>query len=151
MLTDLPRDAITEQAKLTSVECHMKDERAVWAGFKRHLPPKMMRRRIEDASGNLGTWDTFLSMGGKSNWLELKHEGPMAKPQLRPGQAAFGRDLFDAGLRSGYLVGSTDGSVRLIGQLTMGGDWREHLIFKREAMDADTVRTVLDYLGLGGQ
>lgn len=126
----------------------MRREADVWQAFKRHLPPRMMVRRIEDASGNLGTPDTWLAMGGRSTWLELKHAGPNAKPKLRPGQAAFMRELFDAGLPSGYLVGSPDGSVRLIGQLMSGVDWREHLIFRRDAMDAETVSLVLQHLGI---
>lgn len=128
----------------------MKNEAAVWAKLRRHLPARMMRRRIEDASGNLGTWDLYLAMGGHSNWTELKCEGPNAKPSLRAGQAAFGRNLFDAGFTSGYIVGSPDGSVRLIGMLTTGDDWRDHLIWRRPAMDKETVDMALQYLGFGG-
>jgi hypothetical protein len=128
----------------------MKNEAAVWAAFRSHLPSSIMRRRIEDASGNLGTWDLFLAAGGRANWLELKCDGPNAKPKLRPGQASFGRNLFDAGLTSGYLVGSPNGTVRLIGQLTVGEDWRDHLIWTRTAMDRETVLMTLSYLELSG-
>lgn len=128
----------------------MRNEAAVWAKFKQHLPARMMRRRIEDASGNKGTWDLFLAMGGHANWLELKCEGPNAKPALREGQPAFGRNLFDAGLTSGYLVGSPNGTVRLIGQLTTGADWRDHLIWRRDKMDKETVAMTLIYLGFNG-
>lgn len=125
----------------------MRLEKDVWAAFRKHLPSGMMIRRIEDRSGNLGTYDTFLAYMGHATWLELKHAGPNAKPKLRPGQRAFGRNLFDAGLQSGYLTGSRDGTVRLIGQLTSEHDWRDHLIFRRDAMDKETVDMVLQHLG----
>jgi hypothetical protein len=126
----------------------MKREKDVWDRFKQHLPP-MFSRRIEDASGNLGTYDTFLARNGRSAWLELKFAGPNAKPDLRPGQAAFGLALSNEKIPCGYLIGHGDGSIRVIGPRLMDpADWRDHLEFRRDVLDAEAVQAVLRYLML---
>jgi hypothetical protein len=38
------------------------NEAAFWARLRRHWPSKVVVRRIEDASGNRGTFDTFLAV-----------------------------------------------------------------------------------------
>lgn len=123
-------------------------ESEFWLRVKASLPREWMARRIEDNSGNLGTYDTFLAAKGHpSMWLELKVEGPDAKPDLRKGQPAFGRMLFDAGVPCGYLVGSPNGLVRLIGPLTTGDDWRDHLMGSWTKLD---MRKVLSRLLTAG-
>lgn len=110
-------------------------ESEFWAKCRKTIPKAMMARRIEDRSGNLGTFDTFLAMGGVSGWLELKVAGPNAKPNIRPGQPAFARECFDAGVPAAYLVGSDSGRVRLLHPLTREHDWREHLIMDWDYLD----------------
>lgn len=120
-------------------------ESEFWQRVRRQLPKDMFHRRIEDASGNAGTWDTFFARNGRSAWIELKVAGPNAKLNLRPGQAPFGKALFDAGIPAAYLVGSTGGTVRMIGPCTDGVDWRDHLIERWDRLD---VAEVLRLLGI---
>jgi hypothetical protein len=123
-------------------------ESDVWRSLKGYIPAEIFVRRIEDASGNLGTHDTYLASRGKSAWLELKFAGPNAAPRMRKGQYSFGAKLLSARVMSGYLVGSPDGSIRLLDQMTLGRDWRDHLIFRKDVMDAAAVRAVFEHLGL---
>lgn len=118
-------------------------EAEFWAKVRANFPPGWMKRRIEDASGNLGTFDLFFGRRDLCGWLELKVAGPNARPKLRPGQPSFGADCFDAGIPAGYLVGSPDGQVRLIGPLTRGHDWREHLIMRWPTLDMQQVLLML--------
>lgn len=118
-------------------------EAEFWDKVRRGIPGGWMVRRIEDSSGNLGTFDTFLGRRRLSGWLELKVAGPNAKPDLRPGQPAFGRQCVDAQIPAAYLVGSPQGSVRLIGPLTTGPDWRDHLIARWDSLDVPAVLSAL--------
>lgn len=120
-------------------------EADVWGAFRKHLPPGTMVRRIEDASGNLGTWDTFLARGGRCAWLEFKLAGPRAKPTLRRGQRAFGLELVDAGVPAAYVVGSPNGSIRVLDPRTDGADW---VLCQIATYDDLNVWTVKDMLGL---
>lgn len=118
-----------------------------WGKVRPKIPRPWIARRIEDSSGNLGTYDTFMACKGfPSLWLELKVANPKAKPKLRAGQPAFGRMLFDAGVPCAYLVGSDNGYVRLIGPLTTGADWRDHLMGEWDSLD---MRKVLSRLLTG--
>lgn len=128
---------------------NMKNEAAVWARLKKHKPADVWARRVEDASGNLGTADVFLARAGRAAWIELKHEGPNAKPSLRPGQAAFMVEARKAGLGCGYLIGHRDGSGRLIaGDMMDEKQWREHLVARFDSLDEDAIGFVLNYVGL---
>jgi hypothetical protein len=119
-------------------------EAEFWAQIRRGMPTGWFVRRIEDASGNLGTYDTFLAHRGWGQaWMELKVAGPNAKPDLRKGQPAFGQGLDAAGVPCAYLVGSPNGRVRMIGPHTTGDDWREHLIAEWPALDVPAVLTAL--------
>lgn len=118
-----------------------------WRAIRKGLPARTFARRIEDNSGNLGTFDTFIGRRGRAGWLELKVAGPNAKPSLRPGQPSFGAQCFDAGVPAAYLVGSPNGRVRLIGPLTVGDDWRDHLVM---SWDSLCVPEVLGLLLEGG-
>lgn len=100
----------------------------------RHLVTKEadgpnLYRRIEDASGNLGTHDVHIIHKGMAMWVELKDtETPGAAPQMRQGQTAYARAVRKAGGRSWFLVSdhrSTD--VRLLHGDCRGPDWRDHL------------------------
>lgn len=122
-------------------------EAEFWRALRRHMPPGLLIRRIEDASGNLGTWDTFLACHGRAAWLELKVAGPAEKPRTRPGQAAFGAALFDAGIPALYLVGSATGTMRAIGPLMTTDTWREHLV-DTLPIDGQGAAKVLELLGL---
>ena len=126
----------------------MKNEADVWKRLRDRLPADVMSRRIEDASGNLGTHDTFLARDGKAAWLELKYAGRQAKPQLRKGQRVFALKLLDAGIITAYLVGHPDSSVRLIGPMTDGEDWRDHVINSWDQLGDDAVNATLGFLGL---
>jgi len=108
--------------------------------------PDAIYRRIEDASGNLGTFDTFMhartsfpNWPGTASWVELKVAGPNAKPAMRPGQTAFGHDLIMAGCPAYVLVGHADGSVRVLRGDTNGEDWFECLIGRYPALDDDVL------------
>lgn len=119
-------------------------EALFWGLIRHRMPPGWFVRRIEDASGNLGTYDTFLAHRGWGQaWLELKVAGPNAKPDLRRGQPAFGAGLHAAGVPCGYLVGSPSGKVRLIGPLTTGDDWRDHLVAEWREIDVPSILTHL--------
>lgn len=122
-------------------------EREVWAALRKAMPLDALARRIEDASGNLGTWDTFVAWNGHAGWIELKHAGPKAKLDLRPGQLAFGRDLFDHAVPGAYLAGARDGSFRMIGRLTDGDDWARHMIGRWTRIDPETVAEALKKAG----
>jgi hypothetical protein len=119
-------------------------ESAFWASVRKQLPRDLFVRRIEDASGNKGTWDTYMARSGRSGWIELKVAGPNAKLELRPGQQPFGQGLFDAGIPAAYLVGSDNGTVRLIGPCTDGKDWRDHVIARWGMLDMTAVLITLD-------
>lgn len=109
-------------------------EERLWDIIRSCLPRGVIGRRIEDASGNLGTPDVFVAWGGMARsrspcgWIELKVAGPNAKPILRPGQQATMTAFHHHGVPCAYLVGSDRGPVRMVGPLTDGDDWREHLI-----------------------
>lgn len=118
-------------------------ESEFWARCRKSMPAGMMARRIEDRSGNLGTYDLFLAMDGRAAWLELKVAGPNAQPAIRSGQPAFGRECFDAGVPSGYLVGSSCGHVRLLSPLARKDTWRDHLVASWDEID---MRAVWDAL-----
>lgn len=99
-------------------------------------------RRIEDASGNLGTYDGFCALKGWPAWVECKLAGPRAKPALRPGQMAFAHDAWAAGVPAWILIGHPDGSCRLIDGRTDGDDWREHLVLRCSRLDAELIRAI---------
>lgn len=119
----------------------MRRENEVWHRFKECLPPLVMAIRIEDASGTLGTWDAWVGAEGRGAWFEFKHTQTVSrKPRLRPGQHGFGMRLHVAKVPGCYIVGSSDGKVRLINGLTLGEDWRDHVIevwdgFTKENVD----------------
>jgi hypothetical protein len=111
--------------------------------------PGSMYRRIEDASGNLGTFDVFMAAKAdwperpaQAAWVELKVAGPNAQPIMRMGQPAFGHDLLVAGVPAYVLVGHPDGSVRLLRGDTKGEDWLESLIGRYQTLD-DTLLSML--------
>jgi hypothetical protein len=115
-----------------------------WGRIRKKLPRRVFARRIEDNSGNLGTFDTFVGLNGRSAWMELKVAGPNAKPDLRPGQPSFAAQCFDAGIPAAYVIGSSDGSVRMVGPHTIGSDWRDHLICRWSALDVPAlIRTLM--------
>ena len=127
----------------------MKRESEVWAKLKAALPAEVMAKRIEDASGDLGTWDTWLGCRGWGMWIELKHtETVNRKPKQRPGQYAFGARLSEAKVSGCYIVGSSDGKVRIINQLWYGDDWKEYLIETWDEMSEANVRGLLERFGL---
>lgn len=103
------------------------------------LPLDVFARRIEDSSGNLGTFDVFLARDGRAAWLELKVAGPNEKPNIRAGQPAFAEQCVRAKIPCGYLVGSPKGQVRLLGPRTTGADWREHLVARWVGMDTEAL------------
>ncbi len=107
----------------------MKNEAAVWNAFRMHIPKGMMVRRIEDQSGNLGTWDVWIGSMGGGVWLEFKHtETVKRKPKQRKGQYAFGCDLTKAGVAGAYVVGSSDNEVRIMGRMMIDDQWQGHLL-----------------------
>jgi hypothetical protein len=115
-------------------------EAKFWGAIRKQIPSDWFVRRIEDASGNLGTFDTYLAHATYGQgWLELKVGGPNEKPDLRKGQPAFAHGLVQAGVPCGYLVGSMNGEVRLIGPMTIGEDWRHHLIRRWPRLDVPAV------------
>ena len=92
-------------------------------------------RRIEDASGNLGTPDVFAIIDQQPVWIELKvTDTAGAKPQMRRGQAAFGEAVRQAGGRSLVAIGTkgTD-HVRIVRGWTQGDDWRSLMIYEGSA------------------
>lgn len=101
-------------------------------------------RRIEDASGNLGTHDSFIAVDGRAIWCELKVAGPNAKPDIRPGQSAFGVMMMRAGISSCFMVGHPDGSLRLISVFCEGDDWRDHLICRFDALTEEVIWRMLE-------
>jgi hypothetical protein len=114
-------------------------EAEFWSKIRKRMPRGVFARRIEDSSGNLGTFDTFVACDGRSAWMELKAAGPNAKPDLRPGQASFAAQCFDAGIPAAYLVGSPNGVVRMIGPGTTGDDWRQHLVARWDHLDVPAI------------
>jgi hypothetical protein len=97
-------------------------------------------RRIEDASGNLGTFDAWIVIRGHVAVTELKVAGPNAKPDMRRGQPAFGSDWTRAGGRAWVLVGHPDGSLRLLRGDTLGEDWRDCLVRRDDRLTPDLIR-----------
>lgn len=119
-------------------------EADLWERVRKRLPDDVFARRIEDASGNLGTFDTFLAQRDRgAAWLELKVAGRRAKPDLRPGQPAFAAQCFDVGVPAAYLVGSRCGYARLIGPMTNGEDWRDHVVAEWQIIDVRAILAAL--------
>jgi hypothetical protein len=128
----------------------MKRETEVWRSFVAHLPRAVMRRRIEDSSGALGTWDTFLGRDGRCAWIELKYtETVRTKPLLRKGQYAFGLQLERCGVPGCYVVGSGDGKVRIINHLYPGDDWEPWVDEQWPSMERQRIHGLLERLGIG--
>jgi hypothetical protein len=100
-------------------------------------------RRIEDASGNLGTFDGFLMVMGRAAWVELKVAGPNAKPKMRRGQPAFGSDILAAHGEAWVLVGHPDGSLRLLFGDTTGEDWHDKLHLRFDRLTVDVIEAML--------
>lgn len=129
----------------------MKREAEVWKAFREALPREVMVRRIEDASGNLGTWDVWLGYMRRGMWVELKHdETVLRRPKLRKGQYAFGLELEAAKVPGCYICGSSDGKVRIISHLYDGEDWESSLIEIWDGMSQENVRGLLEGFGLFG-
>ena len=129
----------------------MRSEADVVAAFKDCLPKGLMYRRIEDASGNLGTWDSWI--GGPGNWglwLEFKFtETDRRRPRLRPGQWAFGLDLKAAGQVGFYVVGARKGNIRVLSQEYNGSDWKEAQLEQWLSVNEENVAGLLGMAGLG--
>lgn len=117
-----------------------------WQKIRPKLPPGLFYRRIEDASGNLGTYDTFLAGHGRATWFDLKIAGPNARPTLRPGQPAFGAELWEAGIPAWYLVASNNGYVRLIDARTNGRDWWNHVVSSWDRVSKETVSDMIQVM-----
>jgi hypothetical protein len=124
------------------------NEAKFWGIIRPMMPRDTWFRRIEDASGNLGTPDLFVCRGVRSCWIELKAAKVTHKPALRPGQQATHLSLFSAGYPSCYLVGYERGPVRMIGAQTNGDDWREHLIEQWDAPSSSVIQRVLTLMGV---
>ena len=94
----------------------------------------LLYRRIEDASGNLGTFDVHVIIEGRAIWIELKEtETPGAKPDMRRGQPAFGRRAQRAGAAASVLVANKrDATIRIIEGCTTGDDWRALMLYEGE-------------------
>jgi len=120
-----------------------KNEADVWKALRSMIPMDVMARRIEDASGNLGTHDTYLARRGRSGWLELKFNGADASPKLRKGQHAFAVKLLDSGVYTAYLAGHPDGRVTLYGQMLKGPDWKDHVINRWPRLTPQVVNHIL--------
>lgn len=114
-----------------------------WQKIQPKLPGGLFYRRIEDASGNLGTYDTFLAGDGKATWFDLKVAGPNAKPKLRPGQPAFGAEAWAAGIPAWYLVASDNGYVRLIDARTNGTNWWGYLVASWDSVTKASVHAMV--------
>lgn len=129
----------------------MKRERDVWEGLRRVLPDEVMTARIEDMSGNLGTWDLWLGCRGWGMWIELKRTETVNRaPSQRPGQYAFGLRLEAAKVGGCYVVGSGDGKVRIINGLWDGGDWKPWVLETWDGFTKENVRGLLERFGLFG-
>ena len=127
----------------------MKNESAVTQAFRKHVPKRIMWRRIEDSSGSLGTWDTWLGHDERGGWIEFKHTKTKgAKPKQRAGQAAFGHDLMKSGVKGFYIIGSADGWVRVCSRRMIDVAWPNSLIIKQKNMDEALVHKVLDWMKL---
>lgn len=118
-------------------------ESDLWKSIRTKLPSGLFFRRIEDSSGNLGTYDTFMALDGKSTWFDLKIAGPNAKPTLRPGQMAFGMECWNSGIPAYYVIGSDTGLLRLVDARTNGGDWRNHLVLSFPRVTGQAVVEVI--------
>lgn len=110
-------------------------ESQFWEKVRKAWAPGWMLRRIEDRSGNLGTFDTYYGRFERNGWLELKVAGPNAAFEPRRGQPAFAVDCHKAGIQSAWLVGSPNGLMRLIHPLSIGPDWRDHLLWSGPITD----------------
>lgn len=127
----------------------MRNEAEVVAAFKRYVPNGVMWRRIEDSSGALGTWDSWLGRNSRGGWIEFKHTKTKGeRPKQRQGQAAFGYDLSKAGVRGFYVIGSSDGHVRVCNELMLDSDWRKYMILNSNTMNFIVVEAVLDWMGI---
>jgi hypothetical protein len=127
----------------------MRNEAAVWQKFRQSLPRGVWGKRIEDSSGDLGTWDTILMAGGRSAWIELKHTVTMRrKPELRPGQLAFGLRLEQHDIPGFYLCGSCDGKVRILSRNYNGLDWKEALVETWDGMPDTAISGLMKELRL---
>lgn len=126
----------------------MNNESEVWLAFKRRKPPYIMHRRIEDYQ-NAGTWDTWLGYDHKGGWIEFKHTRTKGeKPKQRQGQAAFGHDLHKATVPGFYVIGSSDGHVRVCNSQMIDSEWRNTLILNDKTMSERLVLRVLDWMEL---
>lgn len=114
------------------------------------MPAHVWVRRIEDASGAKGTWDTVLMSKYGGAWIEFKWtETVNRKPKLREGQYAMGISLAAKDVPGAYVVGSTDGAVRVIWQTWDGAsDWKLYVENQWDTMNAGVVLEVCEYLGL---
>lgn len=105
-------------------------------GFPWHFTP------VENILGK-GTFDVWLAVGGRSAWVELKMGGPNTKPDMRPGQLAFGMGVMGAGIPAWVLVGQQDGSCRLIHGGTDGENWRDLLHSRWAEVGPEVVKAIL--------
>ncbi len=100
-------------------------------------------KRIEDASGELGTADTLIGSPAGVGWIELKHAGPNAKPNYRPGQQAFLYDWGEAGIPAHTLIGSPNGRMRLLDHRCLDANkWRDHMVIDTHIGDKDQMRVL---------
>jgi hypothetical protein len=104
---------------------------------------RALYRRIEDASGNLGTFDVWLLIEGRWAVVELKVDGPNAAPRMGKGQPAFGSSVLSAGGEAWVLVGHPDGSLRLLRGDTTGKDWRDRLVRRYDRLTVDVIEDML--------
>lgn len=102
----------------------------------------VMLHRVENTAA-MGTFDTFFGTPAGSGWIELKITGPNAKPQMRPGQPAFGLVCKRAGVPAHVLCSSHKGELKLLNGWTTGDDWRDHLVMRADLGDKEAVRGVL--------
>ena len=81
----------------------------------KQVPGDSVYRRIEDASGNMGTPDVWLIAAGVEMWVELKWtRTPGETPVMRHGQRGFAKAVRRAGGRAWRLAGNDRNSdVRL--------------------------------------
>ena len=98
-------------------------------------------KRIEDATGDLGTADTIMGSKMGVGWIELKFAGPNAKPAYRPGQQAFLYRWGSAGIPAHTLIGSKDGRIRLVKHTCLeASEWRDHMVVDTRVDDKDQMR-----------
>ncbi len=120
-------------------------ERDVWARVKRCVPADVWGKRLEDASGDLGTFDVVLMRKRRAMWIELKFGGPNAKPDMRKGQAAFAMKGRKYGVKCVVIMGHPDGSCRIIDGVTTGEDWRDHLLSRWDEITEERMKKLIDW------